>query len=136
MRITCPSCHAAYEVPDGMLGAARKVRCARCAFEWLPEPPIAPPPPPSEPPPPLRVEARPERPPRLEPLPPLPPPERMPASAMRQRSRPPPVLASLAVLAISVVVLVSLGWAAYAWRAEVMHAWPPSQRLFEAFGLT
>lgn len=132
MRITCPSCHATYEVPDALVGAAaRKVRCARCAFEWLPEPMATAPPP--EPPPRPRPEPRAERPLRAEPLPPLPPPERVPTSSLR--ARPAPMLASIAVLAISMVVLISLGWAAYAWRAEVMQAWPPSQRLFAALGL-
>ena len=146
MRITCPSCQATYEVPDAMLGAAaRKVRCARCAFEWQPEPAAAAPPTPpaapapaepAEPDPPLRLRSEPrsERPPRAEALPPLPPPERMPPRSAHARS-PTPILASLAVVAISLVVLVSLGWAAYAWRAEVMHAWPPSERLFVALGL-
>jgi predicted Zn finger-like uncharacterized protein len=131
MRITCPSCTATYEVPDALLDqGARKVRCARCAFEWQPEP-LAPAPPPLEPAPRLRPA---ERPLRTDPLPPLPPPERMPSSA-RARSGSASMLASLAALAISVVVLISLGWAVYAWRAEVMHAWPPSQRLFAALGL-
>ncbi len=157
MRITCPSCHAPYEVPDTLFGAAaRKVRCARCAFEWLPEPAAAAPAPPEaapvqpapvqpapaepvpvdpappEPPPRLRPEPRAERPLRPEALT---PPGRVPPSSMRARTRPAPVLASLAVLAISLVVLISLGWAAYAWRTEVMHAWPPSQRVFAALGL-
>ena len=37
MRIVCPACSAAYEVPDGLLGTPRSVRCARCGHEWLPE---------------------------------------------------------------------------------------------------
>jgi len=44
MRIVCPSCQAAYEVPETLLraepGAApRKVKCARCAHAWAPEVP-------------------------------------------------------------------------------------------------
>jgi hypothetical protein len=46
-----------------------------------------------------------------------------------------PILARGAAIAISIAVLIALGWAAYAWRAEVMLAWPPSQRLFAALGL-
>lgn len=68
MRIVCPSCQAAYEVPDAVLrpaspGApARVVKCARCGNAWAPaaepaapiplpvqpeaEPPAAPPAPP------------------------------------------------------------------------------------------
>ena len=29
MRIVCPSCSAAYEVPDGLLTGRKAVRCAR-----------------------------------------------------------------------------------------------------------
>jgi predicted Zn finger-like uncharacterized protein len=36
MRIVCPACSAAYEVPDALLGTGRPVRCARCGHEWLP----------------------------------------------------------------------------------------------------
>lgn len=35
MRISCPSCSAAYEIPDHVLGkAGRTLRCARCGTEW------------------------------------------------------------------------------------------------------
>jgi predicted Zn finger-like uncharacterized protein len=34
MRITCPHCTAAYEVPTATLSSGRKVRCARCGAEW------------------------------------------------------------------------------------------------------
>jgi predicted Zn finger-like uncharacterized protein len=36
MRIVCPSCSAAYEIPDGMLAAGQAVRCARCGEQWQP----------------------------------------------------------------------------------------------------
>jgi predicted Zn finger-like uncharacterized protein len=139
MRITCPSCHATYEVPNALLGdGARKVRCARCAFEWVPQPAAGPPTSPSEPPAPrARPDLRLDRMPRTEPQPPLPAPhiEREPPPSLRARSRPIPALASIAAVATSVLVLIALGWAIYAWRAEVMQAWPPSQRLFAALGL-
>jgi hypothetical protein len=35
----------------------------------------------------------------------------------------------------SFVVIVLLGWAAYAGRTPIMHAWPPSIRLYAALGL-
>ena len=35
----------------------------------------------------------------------------------------------------SVVLLAVIGWAAVAWRTEVMAAWPPSERLYVALGL-
>lgn len=134
MRITCPSCHAIYEVPDALLGDAHKVRCARCAFEWTPQSAAAQPRPP---PPRLRPDLRLERMARAEPQPPLPAPlvEREAPPSLRARSRPIPALASIAAVATSVLVLIAFGWAAYAWRAEVMQAWPPSQRLFAALGL-
>ena len=37
MRIVCPNCAAAYDVPDQVLaGPPRLFRCARCAHEWTP----------------------------------------------------------------------------------------------------
>lgn len=89
MRIICPSCQAAYEVPESLIGgAARKVRCARCGNEWVPtaEPatPDAPRKPPAVPaaapqsPPQSAVGATPAGPPpgapTAEPEPDLPPP--------------------------------------------------------------
>ncbi|MFC0410768.1 zinc-ribbon domain-containing protein [Roseomonas elaeocarpi] len=45
MRIICPRCEAAYEVPEMMLSsglsAGRTVRCARCGARWAPLPPPA-----------------------------------------------------------------------------------------------
>ncbi len=44
MRIVCPNCAAAYDVPDQvMAGPPRAFRCARCAHEWTPnaQPPPA-----------------------------------------------------------------------------------------------
>ncbi|SUE62511.1 zinc-ribbon domain-containing protein [Roseomonas gilardii] len=38
MRIVCPGCEAAYEVPEAMLSPGRTVRCARCGRDWLPLP--------------------------------------------------------------------------------------------------
>lgn len=61
-----------------------------------------------------------------KPLPPLP-------SAM-----PPEPLYSRAVLAgwvASFMLLAALAWAAYAWRAQIMHAWPASERAYALLGL-
>jgi predicted Zn finger-like uncharacterized protein len=41
MRVACPSCAAAYEVPDVLLTADRIVRCARCGENWKPMAPAA-----------------------------------------------------------------------------------------------
>ncbi len=41
MRLTCPACDAAYEVPDGaVLEGGRWVRCGACKAEWLARPAI------------------------------------------------------------------------------------------------
>lgn len=36
MRITCPDCDAAYDLPDHKLVPGRRVRCARCGQDWVP----------------------------------------------------------------------------------------------------
>jgi hypothetical protein len=36
---------------------------------------------------------------------------------------------------LSLAVLGGAGYACYAWRAKVMAAWPPSQRVFAALGV-
>ena len=36
MRIACPSCSAAYDLPEEQLAAGRAVRCARCGAKWTP----------------------------------------------------------------------------------------------------
>ena len=148
MRIVCPSCSAAYEVPDRMVSAGKKVRCARCGENWLPEgaaappppaapepaPPPSPPPPPPPPPPPVAavVVPAPE---------PDPHPVAAPAAAIVPGARPPgsrarrdrlPVVAALAA---SGVVLVGLLGAALLWRGAIMAAWAPSRRLFGWLGL-
>ncbi len=37
MRIACPSCAAAYDVPEALLAGRKSVRCARCSNDWRPE---------------------------------------------------------------------------------------------------
>ena len=41
MRIACPACNAAYDVPDAELRDDRVVRCARCGTDWAPVVPVA-----------------------------------------------------------------------------------------------
>ena len=74
-----------------------------------------------------------DRPLRAESLPPLPAPE--PPPSLRRSTGSAPMLAAGAAIAVSVMVLVALGWGAFTWRAEVMHVFPASQRLFAALGL-
>lgn len=158
MRIVCPSCQAAYEVPEKLLsGAPRKVRCARCGDAWVPEAVVVavpaveevrPPAPEAEPEP--EPEPVPEPPARVAPplAPPLAPPPAPPLAAVvplvadrlvPEPDAPPPrrgkpVLAAIA-WAASLALLGGAGWAAVAWRAEIMAAWAPSQRLFTLWGL-
>jgi predicted Zn finger-like uncharacterized protein len=54
MQITCPTCAAAYVVPDGAIGPkGRRVRCRSCDTSWIEPPPMALPPAPEPVPSPL-----------------------------------------------------------------------------------
>ncbi len=206
MRLVCPSCQAAYEVPDAVVGdGSRRMRCARCEQEWtaaeaMParaavfaagtppdQPPTAANPPqgaagvsqtganPTEviqpdalqtdalqtgatttadagarpknpadaPAEPAAQPGAPPPPPRSATLPPMDdlqwPPIAVPGAARHPHgaaARAPsrvgaPMLAwMLTVVAIGVAV-----GAAYAWRADVMRVWPPSERVYAALGV-
>jgi predicted Zn finger-like uncharacterized protein len=137
MRLACPSCQAAYEVPDVLVGAAgRRMRCVRCATEWIGGAPV--PPPPREVEKPAVVERA------------AAPVAASPAGASAAREswsadrrpepRPAPVRRTrgLTVALSWLLTFAVLGTAAaacYKWRAEVMTAWPPSQRVYAALGL-
>lgn len=133
MRIVCPSCSAAYDVPDSLVTAGRIVRCARCGGEWTPvDAAVAPPPEP------LPVE---------EPVVPPPPPaaeqpatwsvarqsamDRLAAHPAQPPSRLPLHLAWVASLLVLVLAVLS----AYAWRTQIVSAWPPSERAYAVFGM-
>jgi predicted Zn finger-like uncharacterized protein len=153
MRIVCPACQAAYEVPDKLLtGGARRVRCARCGGDWVPEPvaapmaqlapPVEPEPPDVEeaPPPALPVKAA-----EPEPEPDLP--VRMPVAPAGKRveeklAPEPPVRAARGMTVVaglawaaSLALLGAGAWAGIAFRADVMAAWAPSRRLYVLLGL-
>jgi predicted Zn finger-like uncharacterized protein len=148
VRIVCPSCAAAYDVPEAALAPGRAVRCARCGTEWAPlaaapRTPLASPQPLAPPRPaawdvPERVttsaplaepDAGASLPRRSKVLLTEPAPE---ATAYRPRRRDAaPLLAWLASLALLLVLLA----AAYTWRDRIMTAWPPSERLYAALGL-
>ena len=136
MRIVCPSCTAAYEVPEARLLPGQSVRCARCGTNWAPVAgpqsaarPAAPQPstaaglPPSQAPPtpsdaqifsaPNLFAGTPERP------------------GGRFASGP----AVLAGWVVSIAAVACLCWAAVAWRYDIMHVWPPSERLYSTLGL-
>lgn len=148
MRITCPSCAATYDVPDERLAPGRTVKCAQCGTGWAPVVAVLRTTPP-EPPPPPAPEPEPEPEPPAEPLPnlapvierftkppapPAPPAPRPPAP----KPATPPDTAAAAVTAgwvASIGLLLLLAGAAYAWRAEVMQAWPASERAYALLGL-
>jgi predicted Zn finger-like uncharacterized protein len=136
MFVTCPNCAADYEVPERLFRSVRrKVRCARCAVEFVAtEQPRMP-----GPPGPFTLEqslaAR-----EVEQLP-ADFPEEMelafqPAPHPRHRSVP-MLQAACALLAwvASLGMAGGLGFAAIAHREAVMHAWAPSQRAYRALGL-
>jgi predicted Zn finger-like uncharacterized protein len=160
MRIVCPSCNAAYDVPDAILaGGPRVVKCARCGGEWTPAPAGAPTPAPAtdkppaiaaddDPPPPakpagpmaaLEAEGAGRLEPRVNPLRPRTEPRATPTTV--DADPPAPVAARkagagpIAAWILSLIVLIGAGGAAVTWRAQVMAAWPPSQRVFAAVGL-
>lgn len=129
MRIVCPVCSATYEVRDELLVPGRAVRCARCNEQWVPveTPGSAPPAQVGELPTPDAAQAR-----SAADPPPLTAMDRLasqPAQVPRASNRLP------AAWAASVALLLLLAWGAVTWRADLMHAWPPSTRLYGAFGL-
>lgn len=150
MRIVCPSCSAAYDVPDSLLVAGRPVRCVRCSGEWAPvtEPAPAieaqipkPALPEAESPAPLAAAVL--APAVLAPIEPaVTPPapvviagqsamERLAASPARPKSSLPLLLA----WGLTAVVIAAAVWLAYEWRGQIIAAWPPSARAYEVFGL-
>jgi predicted Zn finger-like uncharacterized protein len=134
MRIVCPTCDATYEVPDALIGAGRRLRCAKCAHEWLVEPPSpagpgpepgpGPAPPPAAPVPMASVP-----PPMVEPRRPAPP----PAAAAPAGGR----FAAAALWAAwigTVLLLAGAVAGAWIWRDPIMAAWPPAARVYLLFG--
>ena len=146
MRIVCPSCQAAYDVPSPVLEAGRTLRCARCGADFTPPVPDAPP---GRAPALTEAAREPDRAPAPEQkvLPaPVPPAEPAPLSV--ERLVPLPGVAAAAVSqprarpvvvagwAVSLAVLVAMGWGFLAWRAAIERAWPASERLYSALRLT
>lgn len=168
MRIVCPSCSAAFEVPKTRLAPGQAVRCARCGTDWTP---LAAPEPAkvaqsgvaqsgvaqsgvaqsgvaqstvaqSEV---AQSEQSPERPlPSRNPEPVIL--TKSAVLAVPRRTLLAPLLnrlnltlmaepALVAGWTVSIAVLLALVWAAVIWRSDVMHAWPPSERLYTTLGL-
>ena len=127
MRLVCPSFSVSYEVPDSLVPAGRAVRCARCAGEWTPVVAEVAGAAPAAEPEPAPVAREPE----VRQPQPFTAMERL--AAHPAVSRPDRLLQ--AAWALSVVVLVAAVGAGYVWRGEIMHAWPPSARMYAAFGM-
>jgi predicted Zn finger-like uncharacterized protein len=125
MRIACPSCHATYEVADSLVVPGRIVQCARCHTEWVA----------------LTIEAPDEDEADSEILPDEfeePVFETPRLTAMDRLAQAAPTRgggALRAAWAASIVLLLVLGWAFFAWRGDLVHAWPASIRLYSALGL-
>lgn len=125
MNLECPSCHASYEVPDDRLGPRRIVRCGTCDHKWAVgtrDPHAA-----------HTIQddaaaAPPDSPATVAPAPVaniVGPDQRLaPARTVPHRDM---ALTSAWVASVAAVVL--LGSAAYAWRGNVVSAWPPSGRI-------
>ena len=157
MRIECPGCEAAYEVPEAQIRPGRSVRCARCGLQWrpggeaeqagLPEPApaAADPEDASEPAAAASADASEDG------LPDVAPPGHAPGHplGLRRAATPEPVLATAvagtrrpspelaawgAAWAVSLIVLAGLLLSAAHWRETVMRSWPPSIRLYTALG--
>ncbi|HET6182532.1 MAG TPA: zinc-ribbon domain-containing protein [Acetobacteraceae bacterium] len=130
MRLTCPACTSVYEVSSALLAGRQAVRCAKCGHRWAPpgsERPAAAPVRERDDPPAPRAPSR-----DPAPFAPLVAEARRPS--IEPRARGGRMALALAWIGSVAVVLLAL-WAAFAWRAEIMHAWPPSARAYAAFGI-
>ena len=127
MRILCPQCQAAYEVPERLIAGGRLLRCVKCRHEWAEEAP--PPPVPAAPAP---GPAAPGAPPLPAAPPPIPAQHRLPQPIdppARRQGR-----ALTAAWTASALVLIGLLAALLAYQAPITAAWPPMARLYLLLG--
>jgi len=127
MRIVCPACETAYDVPDTVVAPGRALRCARCRSEWVPVAVV-----------PEQAEAGPApgAPPEQEvavPEPVLAPVARVAPISVAEGPAGPRV-AVIAGWLVSLLVLGGVGYAAVAWRQPIMHVWPPAGRAYGWLG--
>ena len=122
MRIVCPTCDAEYEVQDHLLPPGRATRCARCGHRWAPVSKDVATPSPSPEPPPLAIFPVPAGPTAMD---------RLSAAS----ARPTGWLGLRLAWIGSILLLIALVAGLYAERTLVTTMWPPSLRLFAAFGL-
>ncbi len=125
MRIICPACDTTYDVPQKVLVAGRKLRCARCRSEWIPVPEQA-----------QAATSLPDHPGPPPAMPALPAEE--PGFGWRAPSSPPPVarvaagprVVVIAAWLVSIMALGGMVVAAVALRAPIERIWPPSARAY------
>ncbi len=144
MRIECPDCNAAYEVPEAQIRPGRSVRCVRCEGQWRPA---------GELPKPIATL------PAVEDGPDVAAPDQAVRDGvvrLRQSAAPAPLVPAGGVAvdhaasprlpgllltawggwAASLVLLGLLLVSAIHWRGTIMQGWPPSIRLYTALGAT
>jgi predicted Zn finger-like uncharacterized protein len=144
MRLSCPSCGAAYELPETLfLTGPRKVRCVKCAHSWMAgeraaaDPAASPASPPAGAPdaPEVAADGLARRPlPLRRRAPPVEAPTPIPdlSLAAPDQGR---AGRGVAVAWIASLLLLGAGcWAGWEYRADVMAAWPASARLYGALG--
>lgn len=127
MRIVCPQCHTAYDVPDRLLTAsARPLRCSACGHGWV----LAPPEP--DPQPPIPLAPAPKLPAQVKDAASADP---RPVRPVRQEEWKANGSAVPVVILVSVaVLLVLLGVAVLEHRA-ITRLLPASAPIFKALGL-
>jgi predicted Zn finger-like uncharacterized protein len=144
MRIVCPACAAAYEVPDHLIGTGRSLRCRTCGHAWhvQPEATVAAEPPPAAVPPTASLPAPPP------PVPGLPPGGPLPSVMTPGLRRPPQPIepplprpdskrgggALRLAWAASLLAVAGTVVALWVFRAEISAAWPPAARLYLMLG--
>ena len=154
MRIACPACEATYEIPEELIGAGRRLRCAKCGHAWLAQPPAAAPGampagrtaaealrdamPPAVPEGGPADEGRAEA--ARDLPPPRPAPRRLPQLIDPPLPRPgdggPPKAWLWLAWAASILLVLLLIVVMWVFQEDIVAAWPPAARLYRALGLT
>jgi predicted Zn finger-like uncharacterized protein len=117
MILTCPSCHTRYLADAAKFQpAGRTVRCANCGHSWHQQPP--------------------EDAPRKVTIDEAAQPEAMAAPLGDGPQRGGIDLVALVGWAVLLAVLAGVVYGAYAYRIEVVRAWPQAASLYEAVGIT
>jgi predicted Zn finger-like uncharacterized protein len=155
MILTCPQCETRYQADASkFLPAGRNVRCAKCSHVWHQDAPAAEPdaasevviddtPEPAAPPPPAAAPVpppvSPNSPPRAQAFAPNPiiTRETAPAAVVPRASHSPwPGRLALGAGWVALVLIVlAIGWSAFAFRQQIATVWPQSAALYNAVGV-